>query len=119
MVTLEFEVLPQEGGIIGSVLPKTDEDVPDELLSNIQAMIARSDPTAEITVKGRCVAFKSSLPFETAHNMAQQIKKGSLKSLDGVKVYVRYMKPQRVVVAARFDTNVQGLIEHLDGRVVL
>jgi hypothetical protein len=119
MVTLVFEVLPKEGGILGSVLPKTDEEVPSELLSNIEAMIARSDPTAEITVKGTCVAFNSGLPFETAHKMAQQIKAGVWRDIDGVRFHVKYMKPQRVVVAANFECDVDGLIEHLNGRVVL
>ena len=119
MITLEFEVLPQEGGIMGSIMPRADVDIPKELLDNIQAMVARSDPTAEIRVVGNCVAFKSGLPFETAHTMAQQIKAGSLRTLDRVKVHVKCMKPQRVVVAARFDLDMPSLVEHLHGRVVL
>lgn len=119
MITLEFEILPKEGGVMGSVIPKVEGEVPSELLSNVMAMVARSDPTAEIIVQGKCIAFSSGLPFTTVHTMAQQIKAGSWEELKGVEVVVTCLRTQRVVISANFDLEMDALIEHLEGRVAL
>lgn len=119
MITLEFEILPKEGGIVGSVISNAEGEIPEELMGNVQAMIARTDPTAETTICGKCVAFSSGLPFSTAHEMAEQIKAGIWESLSGVEVAVTCLKPERLVIAANFELDMEGLVEHLRGRVAL